>query len=1235
MHQNIHTRSNLQIILAACILIGTLAMACRNAQKESENPDPTAYRPPITKSFELTEPKQIEWEVTDPDRIAPPESYPLDIDQLPSKPFTISEFKPLKSPMKEYPLDWKNMPEVTLRYDTLDIKSFASILPKPIIANIEKPGIFQGSTAGLLQLAQPEGLPSGGIVSIIENEDGTFWISTTMGASLYNGEFLYTYEYENIHDVVKDHKERLWIGTERGFYILDFKSNIQWYYPMSSPSYDLYCDHLGTMWVITRRKVYFLTSDLKYIGVVSNQELTRPTKFMEDRNHNLWLGFNRYILVIDKERKGYKRIDENEQWQIGLPMTFYEDQNGYVWVGRSRSIQNGAISFSVEDSKARVLGIENGFLGDARIVQEDSKGQIWLMQNGSFSVLNEDHSQIKTIPIKGDLFSNDSYTIRDKRGNIWLTTEPNGIILISRDGVISEHLDELSGLTSSEIWDIKEGSRGDIWLAIASGGLDIYDPKKGEIRSLSHQILKNREGRRVLFTKEFEQDRYFVEGQNGFLIIDRVKNIIFFYDTDRIYDAMFTDLLVDELNNFWLPNRRGLMVYNTELKQIKSIMDNSAQFPGTRAFEIIDDGSGHFWIATDEGLMIINPKENTIQYLTEKEGLCNNRVMRMMQREDGELWIVTIDGLSIINTEEQTITNIGEEQGLIPDELYEIQEKEGTIYLGSVNGLIIMKPLPGKNNEWSFYNLNAAQGFPANDYLRGGSHVMSNGQLWMGSGNPSYILNILTQDPSIDTIPCPVTINSLKISDEYQFFASRADLQSFFRTNDTLWYDDGKQFYLEQTIPQDSGYLFTNNIRWDSLSLPYKMPVGLKLPYNQNSLQFRFSNQCVFNRDKIFYRYQLEGKEDAWVYSNDVSTSKTYFNLAAGRYTFRVATKGITGKWGVPAEFSFRIIPPWWRTWWAYLGYALLAIGGVWAIVQYRSRRLQRENRLLEEKVSYRTKKLRESIKSLKETQAQLIHSEKMASLGELTAGIAHEIQNPLNFVNNFSEVSNELIDEMNEELDNGDLDEAKAISTDIKQNLEKILHHGKRADGIVKGMLQHSRSNSGEKEPTDINALADEYLRLAYHGLRAKDKSFNATLDTDFDESIGKVNIIPQDIGRVILNLITNAFYACNERKKAIEDADYKPTVSVSTKKTSPFQGPDSYREEGVQITVSDNGSGIPDDIKQKIFQPFFTTKATGEGTGLGLSLSYDIVKAHEGELSCSSQVDEGTKFIIKLPVV
>jgi len=285
---------------------------------------------------------------------------------------------------------------------------------------------------------------------------------------------------------------------------------------------------------------------------------------------------------------------------------------------------------------------------------------------------------------------------------------------------------------------------------------------------------------------------------------------------------------------------------------------------------------------------------------------------------------------------------------------------------------------------------------------------------------------------------------------------------------------------------------------------------------------------------------------------------------------------------------------------------------------------LASQNETLEQQVTERTAELTSALDNLKSTQTQLIQSEKMASLGELTAGIAHEIQNPLNFVNNFSEVSAELLDELDEELEKGDLEEVKAIAGDVKQNLEKIRHHGKRADGIVRGMLEHSRVSTGKKELIDLNALAEEYLRMAYHGAKAKDNAFNAELITNLEPALPKVSAAPQDIGRVLLNLFNNAFYAVNQKSKTA-GPDYKPEVTITT----------GFSNDNILITVKDNGNGIPDAIKDKIMQPFFTTKPTGEGTGLGLSLTYDmVVKGHDGSINVETKEGHFTQFVIKLPL-
>ena len=403
----------------------------------------------------------------------------------------------------------------------------------------------------------------------------------------------------------------------------------------------------------------------------------------------------------------------------------------------------------------------------------------------------------------------------------------------------------------------------------------------------------------------------------------------------------------------------------------------------------------------------------------------------------------------------------------------------------------------------------------------------------------------------------------------------------------------------------------------------------ITLDYNQNNISLEFLAIHYSDPSKNKYAYKLENYDNEW---REIGNQHEAFypNLPPGKYIFRVKAANNNGVWNEEgATLSITVNPPWWKTIWAYIIYGLLFIAVAFGLDRYfRHRLVQKERERNQARELTQAKeiekayiKLEQTHETLKATQAQLIQSEKMASLGELTAGIAHEIQNPLNFVNNFSEVNKELIEEMKEEIEKGNIEEVKAIAKDIEENEEKINHHGKRADAIVKGMLQHSRASTGQKEPTDINALADEYLRLSYHGLRAKDKSFNANFKTDFDETIGKINIIPQDIGRVLLNLYNNAFYAVTEKAKQ-QPNGYEPTISVSTKKIN----------NTVELTVKDNGNGIPQKVIDKIFQPFFTTKPTGEGTGLGLSLSYDIIKAHGGEIKVETKEGEGSEFIISI---
>jgi signal transduction histidine kinase len=437
--------------------------------------------------------------------------------------------------------------------------------------------------------------------------------------------------------------------------------------------------------------------------------------------------------------------------------------------------------------------------------------------------------------------------------------------------------------------------------------------------------------------------------------------------------------------------------------------------------------------------------------------------------------------------------------------------------------------------------------------------------------------------------------------------------------------DRVKPDQVKDDYPPSLVYLKSLEINQDTISIPPAFDaeqVKLDLKYFQNKISIETGIIDYYSKGLSKIRYKLDGVNPDWQYGPANYTIR-YEELPPGEYRLVMAASNTVNAYnGKEQVLYFNIHPPWWATWKmrVLFGFAFLLL--VFGFVQYRSRNLRRRNVVLEDRVVNRTRELNHSLEELRETQTQLIHSEKMASLGELTAGIAHEIQNPLNFVNNFSELNTELIDELQTEIRSGHSNVALSISDGIRENEQKISHHGKRADAIVKGMLQHSRSSTGVKEQIDINALADEYFRLSYRGMRAKDNAFKATIETCFDESIGNISAIPQDMGRVLVNLCNNAFYAVNEKKNLL-NGEYEPKVSISTKKIG----------QRIEIIVKDNGNGIPKKVQDKMFHPFFTTKPTGQGTGLGLSLSYDIIKAHGGEIKVETREGEFTEFVVHIP--
>jgi len=555
-----------------------------------------------------------------------------------------------------------------------------------------------------------------------------------------------------------------------------------------------------------------------------------------------------------------------------------------------------------------------------------------------------------------------------------------------------------------------------------------------------------------------------------------------------------------------------------------------------------------------------------------------NLITYIFEDREGIVWIATQNKLIRFDPGTENIEKFDQEDGLPSSQVNSIiEDHQANLWLSTTGGLSkLNKNAP--RDKWNFVNFDTKDGLESFSSSRA-SWISEDGKIIIGSND-----GIISFYPGkINKVKPDIVIQDIKLNDI--------------------------------SINSDSSMVQQNANMMDLDEI--------KFSYNQNNLSFEFSSIHFSRSEKNRVFYKLEGFNDNWIESDRNYAS--YTNLRPGEYTFMIKGSNGDGIWNDEGK-SIKIVisPPWWRTKLAYgfyiLMFALLVFG---SDRYFRNRLIKRERERNRAKEVEQAREIEKAYNKLKATQTQLLHSEKMASLGELTAGIAHEIQNPLNFVNNFSDVSVDLVDEMNEEMDSGNANEAKEIAMDLKQNLEMINHHGERASFIVRGMLEHSRTSTGEKKPTDIKILAEEFLKLSYHGLRARDNSFNAEFKTEFDKDLPLINVVAQDIGRVILNLINNAFYTVREKQKQ-SIGDYQPIVRVSTAKKGNM----------VEIRVSDNGNGIPADVKEKIFQPFFTTKPTGEGTGLGLSLSYDIVtKGHSGLMTFNTK-DEGTEFIVVLPI-
>ena len=1050
------------------------------------------------------------------------------------------------------------------------------------------------------------------ITDLLADRNGELWITTFSGLLTFDG-----YDFRNyypdrqdsttiddllLYKLAEGSNGDIWIGSMNKIYRYDVAEGIFGNYPLQD-----YIEYPSN----AQPQITTIASDLKgslYFGIVSGMGFDQYPgllKYSEkedqfevvslpggDPVHNVYfMAGNRQGEIAVISRQGFlligpegTRFLEFEPLFANSPPLEGERANSIVW-DNDRNLWFVTTHWRLGKFDVERLTVEhtplptpfNGIPDGTPSIGFDNEN-LWISHRDG----------VELFDLRAQKFSKpDNPGIRpfisfyhDGMNNIWLGSLSDGLYCIPPKQSLTSYLhnpDDPNSVTEGWVSNPFEDGEGNIWFATynwaGEEGLNKLNPITGKID-------------KFLFKEKLPQFGY-VQMINAY---DRGK--LLFRSDKKLYGYDVNTGTVLE---------PGLLGDSENIEYLNSVYR---------------DSKGELWICTDTGLYRQSGDRFSLYDLSQGEmgQVVSNEVLHVLESRRGGLWVETNEGLFFLDRETDQLQRHGYDPSMGPvfssqDINSLLEDEDGILWVGTwQGGLNRYDPEMGT---MKYYG--------------------------MEDGLPSPSIQGILEDKERNVLWLSTFRGLARFDKETETFASygnEAGAQSLYADHSALELSNGlfafggsngitvfdPAVYAGDTRPPVTRITGFNA---GEQSLPYSGGQTISLDHSQNNISITYKGIHYDNPSKNQFSYKLLPVDTVW---RTVGGSRAayFFDLNPGDYTFSVRAASPNLVWSEPEQVSFSISPPWWQTWWAYGLYGLLLFSGGMALHRNQKvRTIRRERERTRDRELEQAREVEKAYEQLKMTQQQLVLSEKMASLGELTAGIAHEIQNPLNFVNNFSEVSAELLEEMDQDLDKGDLEDARAIARDLRQNLEKITHHGKRADGIVKGMLQHSRSSDGKMERTDINKLTDEYLRLAFHGLRAKDKTFNASMETDFDPDLPKAEVVPQDIGRVILNLLTNAFHAVNEKKRQAPQG-YEPTVRVRTRK----------KDHGIEISVRDNGGGIPDAIKDKIFQPFFTTKPTGQGTGLGLSVSYDIVKAHGGAMRVESSEGEGTEFIVQLPV-
>jgi ligand-binding sensor domain-containing protein/signal transduction histidine kinase len=1157
------------------------------------------------------------------------------------------------------------------------------------------------------------------INDITEDREGNIWFGTYGGLSKYDGISFTNFTtadglvQNDVESVLEDRNGTLWLGTRGGISKFDGKKFMNYTVEDGLPS------------LVVREVI-------------------------EDRNGQILIATPRGVFKYNSDEKRQKENTFTNYFSVpGMKsdnvLSIIEDKKGAIWLATDEGVSKYDPSKNKDGANPFVnYTTEDGLAGDfVTTIIEDSKGTMWFGTETGVSRYNppKDNKSRGTffnLTTKQGLAHNHINSItEDNSGSLWFGTRGAGLSKYDGEAVVS--YSTAQGLPNDAISAMTADKDGNLWFGGYDGELSTYDGNTFTNYS-SKQVLSN--GTALALLNDTKGNLWF----GDFNTLSKFDGTSFtsYSQTQGLLANSAVSIMQDKAGNLWLGSyEAGIVKFDGSTfagyTTAQGLVHNTV-------WSTLEDSDGNIWFATRGGLSKFDGQ--TFTNFTKAQGLVENKLSKIIQDKNGNLIIGSWgSGVSIIRKEHlkkltsqnngTPYTSIFESfttsEGLSNDVVYDIvEDSKGNIIIGSSKGFTILKggidPSGENLAKAGIENYNQQTGYPIKDLANNNSmYIDADDILWAGTGDKLVRFDYSSVNRS--TKGPAVFIESIKVNNEkvswYLLQKARSQKTVVRQKNVGVepFIRDELRVYGKKLNDQQRDSIITkfSDVRFDGVRPFYAIPENLVLPYAKNDISFDFVGVETSRPFLVRYQYMLEGYDEDWSPVTDQTTA-SFGNIPGGNYTFMVKAQSPDGVWSEPLMYSFNILPPWYLSWFAYLFYTLVFFGGVYSVHRVqKSRTIRKERektqkRELEQarkidkayrelkkarkKELFQSKEIKKAYKNLESShtqlqaaQEQLVQQEKLASLGQLTAGIAHEIKNPLNFVNNFSEVSIELLEEAKEELSafsnqpsegnsqtssctegtpseqegkndegdhqkspldrvrppaeggagvptpvgtegdvkeqakNFDIDYTLSILNDIETNLRKIHEHGSRADRIVKSMLQHSRGGSGTMEPTNLNMLVKEFVNLAFHGMRAGKNPMNMDIELELDERVGKIPLIAEDFSRVIVNLCNNAFDAMREKLDAggrPQDAeDYEPKLTVKT-----IGGNDQ-----VIVEITDNGPGIPEEIKVKIMQPFFTTKKGTEGTGLGLYITNDIVKAHGGTIDIKSTEGKRTTFKIHLP--